>query len=210
MKYEWRKAEKELYIPKTTPALVTVGPQKFFAISGAGNPNSEDFGQRVSVLYSLSYAIRMMPKGGFTPEGYFEYTVYPLEGVWDLSEKGQADMLQAQGFLNKDELLYTVMIRQPEFVTDDVVARARAVVAKKKPHPLLDEAVFTTSADGLCTHMLHIGSYDDEPASMVLLEEFIASQGLERKNHQHREIYLSDPGKVAPEKLKTVLRVQVG
>lgn len=210
MKYEWRKSEKELYVPKTTPSLVTVEPQKFFAISGAGNPNGEDFGQRVSVLYSLSYAIRMMPKGGFTPEGYFEYTVYPLEGVWDLSEKGQADMLQAQNFLNKDELLYTVMIRQPEFVTDDVVARARAVVTKKKPHPLLDEAVFTTSADRLCAHMLHIGSYDDEPASMALLEKFIASQGLKRKNHQHREIYLSDPSKVAPEKLKTILRVQVG
>lgn len=82
MKFEWRKHEKDLYLPKEKPVLVTVPKQKFFMISGKGNPNSEEFSEKIGVLYSLAYAVRMMPKQGFTPEGYFEYTVYPLEGIW--------------------------------------------------------------------------------------------------------------------------------
>jgi len=116
MKHEWRKKEKELYIPKQKPELVTVPEQIFFMIKGSGNPNNEDFAERIGVLYSLAYAIRMMPKNGYTPEGYFEYTVYPLEGIWDLSEEGR--QLEE---LDKDELLYTIMIRQPDFVSSDVV-----------------------------------------------------------------------------------------
>src|SRR5690554_5569200 len=110
MKHEWRKHEKELYMPKAKPELVTVPKQKFLMIDGQGNPNSEEFAERVGVLYSLSYAIRMMPKQGYTPEGYFEYTVYPLEGIWDLTEKGRK-----LDTLDKEELVYTIMIRQPDF-----------------------------------------------------------------------------------------------
>ena len=130
MKYEWRKQEKNLYLPKQKPELITVPAQKFFMIKGKGNPNSEEFSEKIGVLYSLAYAIRMMPKQGFTPEGYFEYTVYPLEGIWDLSEEGRK--LET---LNKDELLYTIMIRQPDFVTEEVVQKAFERVRKKKPHP---------------------------------------------------------------------------
>ena len=89
MKYEWKKDEKELYAPKELPTLITVPKYKYFTINGHGNPNSEEFSEKIGVLYSLAYAVRMMPKNGYTPEGYFEYTVYPLEGVWDLSEKGK-------------------------------------------------------------------------------------------------------------------------
>ena len=119
MKHEWRKQEKKLYVPKQSPELITVPEQKFFMISGKGNPNSEEFLKRIEVLYSLAYSIRMMPKQGYTPEGYFEYTVYPLEGLWDLTEEGRR-----LDILNKDELLYTIMIRQPDFVTKGIVDRA--------------------------------------------------------------------------------------
>ena len=204
MKYEWKKQEKSLYLPKEKPELITVPQQKFLMIKGEGNPNHEDYAQRVEALYSLAYAIRMMPKQGHTPEGYFEYTVYPLEGIWDLSEKGRK--LEV---LDKDELVYTIMIRQPEFVTEEVMARALAAVKKKKPHALLDDIVFDTMEDGLSLQILHVGPYDDEPRSFALMKEYINQNNLERTSLLHREIYISDVRKVDPAKLKTVLRYWV-
>ncbi|MFJ7736457.1 GyrI-like domain-containing protein [Lysinibacillus sp. NPDC097287] len=204
MKYEWRKQEKNLYIPKQKPELVTVPEQQFFMIKGKGNPNDSEFAEKIGVLYSLAYAVRMMPKQGYTPEGYFEYTVYPLEGIWDLTEKGRK-----LDTLNKDELVYTIMIRQPDFVTKDVVERAFEHVEKKKPHPFLNDVTFGTVQDGLCVQMLHVGPYDDEPQSFELMNEFIKNNNLERMSLLHREIYLSDFRKVEPAKLKTVLRYKV-
>jgi hypothetical protein len=204
MKYEWRKQEKNLYIPKQRPELITVPEQKFFMIKGKGNPNGEEFAEKIGVLYSLAYAIRMMPKQGFTPEGYFEYTVYPLEGVWDLTDEGRKSEI-----LNKDELVYRIMIRQPDFTTDDVVERAFEHVRKKKTHPYLDDVSFHTMEDGLSLQMLHVGSYDNEPQSFQVMHEYAENHQLERTSFVHREIYLSDFRKVASEKLKTVLRFKV-
>lgn len=204
MKHEWRKQEKKLYVPKQSPELITVPEQKFFMISGKGNPNSEEFSKRIEVLYSLAYSIRMMPKQGYTPEGYFEYTVYPLEGLWDLTEEGRR-----LDILNKDELLYTIMIRQPDFVTKGIVDRAFEIVRKKKPHPLIDEVSFDTIKDGLSVQMLHIGPYDDEPQTFKEMKEFIEENHLEITTLKHREIYLSDSRKVEPAKAKTVLRYMV-
>lgn len=204
MKHEWRKQEKNLYIPKQKPELTTIPEQKFLMIKGKGNPNSKEFSEKIEVLYSLSYAIRMMPKQGYTPEGYFEYTVYPLEGLWDLTEEGRR-----LDTLDKDELLYTIMIRQPDFVTKEVVDRAFESTRKNKPHPLLDEVSFNTIEDGLSVQILHIGSYDDEPQSFNKMKEFIVENHLEIKTLRHREIYLSDARKVEVGKLKTVLRYMV-
>jgi len=204
MKYEWRKQEKNLYMPKQKPELITVPEQKFLMIEGKGNPNNEEFANKIEVLYSLSYAIRMMPKQGYTPEGYFEYTVYPLEGVWNLTEEGRN-----LDILNKDELIYTIMIRQPDFVTEEVVERAYESVRKKKSHPLLDEVTFGTMEDGLSVQILHVGPFDDEPRSFEKMKEFIINNNLEIVTLRHREIYLSDVRKVEPEKLKTVLRYRV-
>jgi hypothetical protein len=204
MKYEWRKQEKNLYIPNQKPELITVPEQKFFMIKGKGNPNGEEFAEKIGVLYSLAYAIRMMPKQGFTPEGYFEYTVYPLEGVWDLTDEGRKSEI-----LNKDELVYRIMIRQPDFTTDDVLERAFELVRKKKPHPYLDDVLFHTMEDGLSLQMLHVGSYDNEPQSFQVMHEYAENHQLERTSFVHREIYLSDFRKVASEKLKTVLRFKV-
>jgi hypothetical protein len=204
MKYEWRKQEKNLYIPKQKPELITVPEQKFLMIKGTGNPNSKEFSEKIGVLYSLAYAIRMMPKQGYTPEGYFEYTVYPLEGIWDLTEEGKK-----LDTLNKDELVYTIMIRQPDFVSEEVVIKAFENVRKKKPHPLLDEVTFDTIKDGLSVQMLHVGSYDNEKESFDIMKKFIEENNLEIISMIHREIYLSDFRKVEAEKLKTVLRYRV-
>ena len=133
-----------------------------------------------------------------------EYTVYPLEGVWDLTEEGRQSQV-----LNKDELLYTIMIRQPEFVTTEVFEKALNEVKKKKPHPLLDEVVFEEIEDGLSVQMLHVGPYDDEPITFEKMKTFINEQNLTIVSLKHREIYLSDFRKVTPDKLKTVLRYRV-
>lgn len=204
MKFEWKKQEKDLYLPKDKPNLITVPKQKFFMISGKGNPNDEEFSEKIGVLYSLAYAVRMMPKQGYTPDGYFEYTVYPLEGIWDLTEEGrQSDTL------NKDELLYTIMIRQPDFVTQEVFDKAFENVRKKKNHPLLDDVTFETMEDGLSVQVMHVGSYDDEPQSFEKMKKFIKENDLEIVTLRHREIYISDARKTEKSKLKTVLRYMV-
>ncbi|MGL5330725.1 MAG: GyrI-like domain-containing protein [Peptostreptococcaceae bacterium] len=205
MKYEWRKKEKEYYMPKEKPQITEIPKFKYFTIKGQGNPNDESFKEHIEALYSLSYAIRMMPKKGITPNGYFEYTVYPLEGVWDLTEKGRK--LEK---LDKDELVYTLMIRQPDFVNDEVVNRAMDIVKAKKQYTILiDNVEFEELEEGLCVQMLHIGSYDDEPRTFAIMQDFIESENLKIKTKAHKEIYLSDFRKVEASKLKTVLRYKV-
>jgi len=204
MKFEWKKQEKNLYLPKEKPDIITVPQQKFFMISGKGNPNDEEFSEKIGILYSLAYAVRMMPKQGYTPDGYYEYTVYPLEGIWDLTEEGKQSKT-----LNKDELLYTIMIRQPDFLTQEIVNKAFENVRKKKNHPLLDDVTFETMEDGLSVQMMHIGSYDDEPQSFEQMKKFIKENNLEITTLRHREIYLSDARKTEKSKLKTVLRYMV-
>ncbi|MCL2591094.1 MAG: GyrI-like domain-containing protein [Betaproteobacteria bacterium] len=195
MKYEWKKQEKALYLPKPEPQIISVPKQRFFAIKGKGNPNEAGFAERIGVLYSLVYAVRMMPKTGFSPDGFFEYTVYPLEGVWEGTDA-----------TDKNSFRYTIMIRQPEFVTHEVAARALENTQRKKPHPLLAEAFFCEIEDGLSVQMMHIGDYDSEPASFAAMKAFMENNGLVRRSDEHREIYLSDPSKVEKDKLKTVLR----
>lgn len=198
MKYEWKKQERELYMPKSKPQIITVPKQNFFAIKGKGNPNEIDFAKKIGVLYSLSYAVRMMPKSGYTPEGYFEYTVYPLEGVW---EGGDAS--------DKSSYIYTIMVRQPDFVTNEIAVKAMETVKKKKPHQFLSDAFFCEIEDGLSVQMLHVGDYDNEPLSFAEMNKYIENNGFIRNIDNHREIYLSDANKVERDKLKTVLRYTV-
>ncbi len=201
MKHEYRKHEKEIYVPKQKPELIRVPKFKYVTISGKGNPNTEEFSNKIGVLYQLSYAIRMMPRNGYTPEGYFEYTVYPLEGLWDLSKDGRL-----MDKLDKNELVYKIMIRQPDFVTDDVFNKALENVKKKNDSPLLDEVKFISIEDGSSVQMLHVGSYDDESKTFDIMKHFIKDNNLELKTLVHKEIYLSDFRKVEQDKLKTVLR----
>ncbi len=204
MKYEWRKRDKELYLPKRNPVIIEVPEQKFIMLKGNGDPNSKAFTEAIGVLYSLAYAIKTMPKKGILPEGYFDYTVFPLEGIWDKGEKSKClDMLI------KEDLIYTIMIRQPDFVTQDLLNKAVDIVKKKKPHNLLEKVNFGSINEGLCVQMLHIGSYDNEPESFDIMNEFCKKNKFIRKSYIHREIYISDARKVSPESLKTVLRFEV-
>ena len=204
MKYEWKKQDKGLYLPKNQPEIVMVPPMRFFMLDGRGNPNNEDFAEAVGVLYSLAYAVKMMPKKGVTPEGYYEYSVFPLEGIWDLAPEARELKV-----LDKDSLVYTIMIRQPDFVTEEIAKRAAEAAAKKTKHPLLSKVRFGCIDEGLCVQMLHIGHYDSEPASFAVMEEFCRAYNLNRISKVHREIYLSDARKTPAEKLQTVLRFKV-
>jgi len=206
MKHEWRKTEKEIYLPKNKPVRIQVPEFSFFSIKGKGNPNNEFFAEYIGVLYSLSYAIKMSSKKGIGPDGYFDYTVYPLEGVWDISEEAKKTFT---GNIDKNHLVYNLMIRQPDFVDEEYALRMVEQVKRNKPHELLSQVKFEHISDGECVQMLHIGSYDDEPESFRIMEDFAGKENLNRISKVHREIYLSDARKVEPEKLKTVLRFQV-
>jgi len=206
MKYEWRKKEKEIYLPPNKPVIIDVPRYKYFTIRGSGNPNSSFFGECIEALYATSYAIRMSYKKGLEPENFYEYTVYPLEGIWDISEKAKQSF---DGRIDKDELVFTLMIRQPDFVTNKFAETAKEWALRKKGNPLIEKLAFDEMADGKCIQMMHLGSYDDEPESFATMEEFCTNTQLKRKSKQHKEIYISDPRKVVPEKLKTVLRFEV-
>lgn len=207
MKHEWRKREKDFYFPKNEPEIVTIPEFKFFTIEGGGNPNDPYFAEYIGVLYSVSYAIKMSPRTGLVPDGYFDYTVYPLEGVWDLNEEAKKTY---DGTLDKNDLVFTLMIRQPDFVDDSFAQLILERTENKKPHELLKKVKFQKIQDGTCVQMMHLGSYDTEPESFKRMEDFTSGAKLFRMSKVHREIYLSDVRKVAPHKLKTVLRFQVG
>ena len=202
MKYEWRKEEKALYLPKRKPMELTIPAQKFYTISGKGNPNKEQFGADTAALYAMSYGIRMMHKNGPVPAGFFEYTVYPLEGIWTLDV---AD-IRPDGSFDKDDLIYKIMIRQPQFVSTELALENLERVSQKKPNESNARVQFEELTDGKCLQMLHIGPYDDEHLTFAVMQDYCDTHGLTRRTMAHKEIYLSDPRKSAPEKMKTVLR----
>ena len=206
MKIEWKKNDKQYYLPKNKPEVIIIPSFKYFTIRGEGNPNDPFFGDYISALYSLSYAIKMSPRQGFAPENYIEYTVYPLEGIWDLTNVGKKNY---NGSLDKNELKFKMMIRQPEFVAEEYAKETIERTKKKKANKLLEQVAFENIEEGKCIQMLHIGSYDDEPASFAIMEEYAREHKLIRIEKKHKEIYLSDPGKTMKDKLKTVLRFQV-
>jgi hypothetical protein len=206
MKQDWKKTDKQYYLPKTKPELIKIPPFRFFSIHGQGDPNDKPFQETIGVLYSLSYAVKMSPRNNFAPADYFEYTVYPLEGIWDLTEEAKQSKSEK---LDKSQLIFNLMMRQPDFVSPDFALEAVEKTRKKKYHPLLEKVSFEIIEDSTCIQMMHIGSYDSEPASFRLMEDFCQKNGYKRESKQHREIYLSDFRKVSPEKLKTVLRFRV-
>jgi hypothetical protein len=206
MKQEWKKNEKQFYLPKNKPELINIPKFKFFTIEGIGNPNDDFFPEYIGVLYSLSYVIKMSPKRGIEPKGYFDYTVYPLEGVWDLNEEAKKSF---DGTINKNDLVFKLMIRQPDFVDKEFAFQILEQTKEKKPHDLLEQVRFEEIIEGDCIQMLHSGSYDNEPESFKLMERFAEQEYYRRKSKTHREIYLSDARKVSPDKLKTILRFSI-
>lgn len=205
MKKEWRKQEKHIYLPKNVPEFLEIPPLSYFTIKGKGNPNDKVFGEYITVLYSLAYAVRMSYKWDNAPKDYYEYTVYPLEGVWDIADKSK----YVPGIIDKDNLAYELMIRQPSFVTEDLANEIIELTKQKKTHDLLKQVEFKTIHEDRCVQMLHLGSYDEEKKSFELMKEFCIKNNLQRSSMKHREIYLTDARKTKPEKLKTVLRFKV-
>jgi hypothetical protein len=207
MKHDWRKLEKTIYLPKNKPEVVNIPEYKFLTIEGAGNPNSDFFSECISALYSMAYAVKMAPKKQkIKPRGYYDYTVYPLEGIWDINEKAKEVF---DGTINKNDLVFKLMIRQPGYLDASLFGEMLELTKEKKPQDLLNDVKFEKITDGMCVQMLHIGSYDAEPASFRIMEVFSEDKNLKRISKSHREVYLSDFRKVAPEKLKTVLRFGV-
>lgn len=192
MKHEWRKKEKGLYFPKTTPVRIEIPSFKFLTIEGQGTPNDPLFSESVAVLYSLSNAIKMSSNNGFAPKDYFEHTMYPLECVWDNSDENQ--------------LSFKVMIRQPKFVSKELFENALERTKTKKPNELLDELELIDFKDDKCVQMMHLGSYDNKAESFKTIKAFCEENSLEIDMKRYREIYLTDDRTVDPEDLKTVLR----
>lgn len=204
--FDFKKEYKELYLPKSKPIIIDVPTMRFIMVDGKGDPNTSEFYKAsVEVLYGLSYSIKMSKMSDNQPDGYFDYVVPPLEGLWWFD----GEYFDGSVIGKKDKFNWTMMIRQPEFVTPQVFETAKSVLSKKKPELDTSVARLEDFTEGLCAQVMHIGSYDDEPPTVAALEEFIKSQGYRtemRGMRQHHEIYISDPRKTAPEKLKTVIR----
>lgn len=205
-KMDYKKAFKDLYMPKISPSIIEIPSINFITVEGKGNPNEEngEYSAAIGLLYALSYTIKMSKLGKSAPEGYFEYVVPPLEGLWWLSD-------ESMDFNRKKDYCWISMIRQPEFVTPAIFEQACREVEQKKSLPTAS-AKFTTFQEGLCVQCMHVGSYDEEPATLARMEQFIKENGLINdigSNRRHHEIYLGDPRKIPVEKRKTVLRIPV-
>ena len=202
MPFDYKKEHKELYQPKTTPSIIDVPLMNFIVINGKGDPNGEVFATATEVLYSLSYSIKMANKS------VFEYVVPPLEGIW----------WAGCDIADKDKFEWAIMLRQPGFVTDEVFETANTVLKTKKKHLDFTSARLEQFTEGLCAQVMHVGSYNDEPATIDALEKFVEESGyvfditddsVKTLSRRHHEIYLSDPRKTAPDKLKTVIRYPI-
>lgn len=201
MPIDYKTTEKEFYQPRTTPSIIDVPKMTFITVDGKGDPNTnEEYTAAVELLYGLSYAIKMSNKT------VLEYVVPPLEGYWEV-----ADDFKGGGapITDKRKFIWTMLIRQPDFVTAEVFEHAKATFAKKKPGLDVSKARLETIHEGLCVQVMHVGAYDDEPATIAALDKHAIDHGYVidmSASRRHHEIYLSDPRKVASEKLKTVIR----
>ena len=204
MTFDYKKEYKEFYQPKDKPAIIEVPPMNYVAVRGEGDPNEEggSYGQAVGVLYAVAYTLKMSYKSSRKIQGFFEYVVPPLEGFW-----WQSGML-GMDYGKKDQLNWISVIRLPEFITKADLDWAIEEAGRKKA---LDcsAAEFLTIREGLCVQVMHVGAYDDEPATVARMDAFAREQGYIKDITQarlHHEIYLSDPRKVEAAKRKTVIR----
>ena len=204
MAFDYKKEYKEFYLPGRMPVIVTVPQTAYIAVRGAGDPNEEggSYQQAVGVLYAVAYTLKMSKLGDHRIDGYFDFVVPPLEGFW------WQDGVDGIDYRHKEAFRWISLIRLPDFVTADDFGWAVQTASVKKK---LDcsAAEYLTLSDGLCVQAMHIGSYDDEPATIALMDAWLSEHGYENDfspDRLHHEIYLSDARKTTPEKLKTVIR----
>ena len=204
MAFDFKKEYREFYLPKDVPGIVTVPRMNYVAVRGEGDPNDEDgaYKRAIGTLYAIAFTVKMSKTGGRRIDGYFEYVVPPLEGFW--RQEGIAGI----DYAHKERFRWISVIRLPDFVTKADFDWAVAEAARKKKADC-SGAEFLTLDEGLCVQCMHIGSYDDEPATVERMHRYMEQQGcvLDITDERlHHEIYLSDARKVAPEKRKTVIR----
>ena len=204
MAFDFKKEYKEFYMPKAKPEIVTIPKMNYIAIRGKGNPNDEDgeYKKAIGLLYGIAFTIKMSKKGNRQMEGYFDYVVPPLEVFW------WQEGIKGVDYGRKDDFNWISVIRLPDFVkkADFDWAIAEATNKKKEDFSSVE---FLTMEEGLCVQIMHIGPFDDEPATVALMDEYLKENGYENDfsdQRMHHEIYLSDARKVAPEKWKTVIR----
>jgi hypothetical protein len=207
MAKDYKKEYKDLYLPKTKPMIVDIPEMQFVAIEGKGDPNDKngEYFKAMQILYSIQFTIKMSKMGNNKLNGYFDYVVPPLEGLWwfDNNEKISSK--------NKSKYNWISMIRLPEFVDKNIFKWACDEVLNKK-NIETKNVKFLKIKEGLCVQCMHMGSYDDEPKTIDLIEKFIEENNLKNdiaEKRRHHEIYLSDPRKTAIEKLRTVIRIPV-
>lgn len=204
MAFDFKKEYKEFYMPPKKPTIVDVPNMNYIAIRGKGDPNDEDgqYKEAIGLLYGIAYTIKMSKKGDRQIEGYFDYVVPPLEGLW------WQENIQGVDYAHKENFQWVSMIRLPDFVTKADFDWAKEEAARKKKTDF-SKVQFLTLEEGLCVQCMHIGSYDEEPATVECMHAFMEKEGYRldiNDERRHHEIYLSDARKVAPEKLKTVIR----
>ena len=204
MAFDLKKEYKEFYMPKNKPEIVTVPPANYIAVRGTGDPNEEGgaYKKAISVLYAVAYTLKMSYKTDYQIEGFYQYVVPPLEGFW------WQEGIEGVDYTNKSTFHWISVIRLPDFITRENFQWTVETATKKKK---LDcsSAEFVTIDEGLCVQIMHHGPYDDEPATVALMDEFLAENGYVNDfsdTRLHHEIYMSDARKVAPEKWKTVIR----
>ena len=204
MAFDYKKEYKEFYLPQTTPGIVKVPKMNYLAVRGKGDPNKEDGEYKVSIglLYGIAFTIKMSKKSDHRIDGYFDYVVPPLEGFW------WQEGVDGIDYSRKQDLCWISVIRLPGFVSkEDFEWAIREAAEKKKQN--FDGVEFFSYDEGLCVQCMHIGAFDDEPATVETMHRFMKEQGYNldiTDQRFHHEIYLSDARKVAPEKLKTVIR----
>ena len=204
MTFDFKKEYKEFYLPKSKPQIVTVPPMNYIAVRGKGDPNEEGgaYKAAIGVLYAVAYTIKMSKMGDHRIEGYYDFVVPPLEGFW------WQEGVRGVDYSDKSTFCWISCIRLPEFVTPADFAWAVGEASRKKRLDCSGAELLTVE-EGLCVQMMHLGAFDDEPASVALMDAFLAEQGYEtdfENGRLHHEIYLSDARKVPADKWKTVIR----
>ena len=204
MAFDYKKEYKEFYVPKNKPTIVDVPKMNFIAIRGIGNPNDEngDYQNTLGLLYGIAYTIKMSYKGTHKIDGFFEYVVPPLEGFW------WQDGVDGVDYVHKEKFHFISLIRLPDFVKKEDFDCAVEEATKKKKQDF-SRVEFFTYDEGLCVQCMHVGSYDDEPKTVDLMNKYMEENGYIldiTENRFHHEIYLSDPRKCDVSKLKTVIR----
>lgn len=204
MPFDFKKEYKEFYMPPKKPGIVKIPKMNYIAVRGTGDPNSEngEYKESIGLLYAVAFTIKMSKLGSHRMAGYFDYVVPPLEGFWWQEGSDSID------YSYKENFHFISAIRLPDFVTADEFNWAVGEAARKKKLDL-SKVEFFTYDEGLCVQCMHIGPYDDEPKTIEAMHEHAAQNGYVpdiRAERMHHEIYLSDPRKCAPERLKTVVR----